>query len=84
MFLLVTLQNDSTTVVYKYDDLSAALAAFHAELAYRGEGRTSTMCAILNRAGEVIRKERWEVEETEPKVEETEPTTDEEEETTEE
>lgn len=60
MFLLVTLQNDSTTVVYKYDDLSAALAAFHAELAYRGEGRTSTMCAILNRAGEVIRKERWE------------------------
>lgn len=67
MFLLVKLQNDSATIVFKYDDLSSALAAFHAELAYRAEGRTSTMCAILNRAGEVIKRERWEAE---PVVEE--------------
>lgn len=76
MFLLVKLQNDSATTVFKYDDLSSALAAFHAELAYRAEGRTSTMCAILNRAGEVVKKERWEapVVETAEEPEETEET----------
>ena len=68
MFLLVKLQNDSATVVFTYNNYSDALAAFHSELAYRAEGRTSTMCAILNRAGEVIKRERWEAE---PVVEET-------------
>lgn len=62
MFLLVKLQNDSTTVVFAYENQSDALAAFHTELAYRGDGRTSTMCAILNRAGEVLKRERWEAE----------------------
>lgn len=60
MFLLVKLQNDSATVVFSYESYSDALAAFHTELAYRAEGRTSTMCAILNRAGEVLKRERWE------------------------
>ena len=62
MILLVKLQNNSTTVVFSYESYSDALAEFHTELAYRGDGRTSTMCAILNRAGEVLKRERWEAE----------------------
>ena len=59
MFYLVIIQNDASQAVYKYDTLDAALAAFHAEMAYRADGRNSTVCVILNRIGEVIKREDW-------------------------
>lgn len=60
MYLLAIRQNKSTNALYSYPTLDAALAAFHNELAYRGEGRTSTMCAILDEYGTTVRKEYWE------------------------
>ena len=59
MYILIKLQNDTTTTSFTYDNYSDALAAFHSELAYRAEGRTSTMCAILDRAGDLVKHERW-------------------------
>jgi len=56
---LVIVQNDSTAAVYGYDDYDSALTAFHTELAYRGEGRDSTMCVIINSEGAVIKQELW-------------------------
>lgn len=60
MFYLVIMQNDETQAVFRYGTLDAALAAFHTELAYRGEGRNKTVCTILNRIGEAIKRECWE------------------------
>ena len=34
MFNLVIIQNDSARAIYAYDTYDAALAAFHAEMAY--------------------------------------------------
>lgn len=56
---LVIVQNDSTAAVYGYDDYDSALTAFHTELAYRGEGRDSTMCVIINSEGDTIKQELW-------------------------
>lgn len=62
MFYLVIIQNDTTQAIYRYDTFDQALAAFHAELAYRAEGRTKTACAILNRILEVVKREDYEKE----------------------
>lgn len=48
MFYLVIVQNESIPAIYKYQTESEALAAYHTELAYRAEGRTSTKCSILD------------------------------------
>lgn len=48
MFYLVIVQNDSIPAIYSYQSENEALAAFHSELAYRAEGRTSTKCSILD------------------------------------
>ena len=48
MYYLVIVQNSNTPAIYSYDTHDAALAAFHTELAYRHESRTSTRCLILN------------------------------------
>ena len=61
-FYLVIVQNNSTQAVYAYDKLDDALAAFHVELAYRAEGRTSTMCLITDYQGSTIKREYWEKE----------------------
>ena len=69
MFVLVILQNDSITMTHVHMTFSDALAEFHSELAYRAEGRTSTMCAILNRSGDVLKNERWQSEQVETNYE---------------
>lgn len=58
-FYLVIVQNDTTQAVFAHESFDSALAAFHTELAYRAEGRTSTMCVILNSSGDTLKKEYW-------------------------
>lgn len=48
MYYVATVQNENTPSLFSYPTLDAALAAFHNELAYRVEGRTSTKCSILD------------------------------------
>ena len=59
---LIIVQNDTTAAIYGYDDYDAALAAFHTELAYRGEGRESTMCVIVDSHGNTLKREMWQAE----------------------
>lgn len=59
MYYLAIIQNEQTAALYTYTTESEALAAYHTELAYRAEGRTSTKCAILNANLQVIRSEAW-------------------------
>ena len=59
MYYLVIVQNDSIPVIYSYQSESEALAAFHSELAYRAEGRTSTKCSILDSNLIAIRNETY-------------------------
>lgn len=59
-YYLVIVQNDSIQAVYGYNSYDDAVAAFHSELAYRGDGRLSTMCAILTASGNLVKTERWE------------------------
>lgn len=58
-YYLAIAQNDSTQTIIPYDNLDAALAAFHNELAYRVEGRTKTMCVILNSEASIVKSEVW-------------------------
>lgn len=60
MYYLVIIQNDSTQAIYAYPSFDAALAAYHTELAYRGEGRNKTVCVILNSIGGEVKGEYWE------------------------
>ena len=48
MYYLVIVQNNEIPAIYCYDSRDAVFAAFHAEMAYRASGRTSTKCAILD------------------------------------
>lgn len=57
MYYLVIVQNDSIPAIFSYETLENALAAFHTELAYRAEGRTSTKCSILDADLMTIRNE---------------------------
>lgn len=57
MYYLVIVQNNDTQAVYAHNNLDSALAAFHSELAYRAEDRTSTKCALLDDAMYVIKSE---------------------------
>lgn len=76
-YYLIIVQNDSVVAIYSYDSMDSVLAAYHNELAYRSELRTSTDCAILNEALQVMMKESYRAtvsESTpEPSKEETEP-----------
>lgn len=60
MYYLTIVQNDSTQAVYSYQDIDSALASFHSELAYRGDGRNKTLCVIIDDKGELIKTELWE------------------------
>lgn len=60
MFYLAIIQNDTIAALYAYQTIDEALAVFHTELAYRGEGRNKTVCTILNRVGDAIRTDMWE------------------------
>lgn len=57
MYYLVIIQNNNAQAIYRYDSLDAVMAAYHAELAYRAEGRTSTKCAILDYDMRIVRSE---------------------------
>lgn len=59
MYYLVIVQNRNTQTVHAYNSYDAALAAYHSELAYRAEGRTSTLCVILNEYGSTVNQELW-------------------------
>lgn len=61
MYYLVIIQNNSFQAIYAHDTLDSALSAFHAELAYRNEARTKTVCSILNDNGELIKNEVYEL-----------------------
>ncbi len=58
-YYLIIVQNDSAVAIYSYDSMDSALAAYHNELAYRSELRTSTDCAILNEALQVMMRESY-------------------------
>lgn len=60
MYYLIIIQNKQTPAIFSYPSYDAALAAFHNEMAYRAEGRTSTMCMIINEAGSVYKSETYE------------------------
>ena len=64
MYYVAVIQNNNTPALFAYNTESEALAAYHTELAYRAEGRTSTVCAILNSTLQVLRNEIWEAEPT--------------------
>lgn len=68
MYYLVIVQNNNTQAVYAYNNLDAALAAFHSEMAYRAEGRTSTKCAILDESMYIVKSETY-TKEPEPAAE---------------
>lgn len=57
MYYLVIIQNGSAQAIYAHETLDSALSAFHAELAYRHDTRTRTVCTILNSDGEMLRNE---------------------------
>ena len=59
MYYLAIVQNDSTNALYTYNNFEDALAAYHQELSYRAEGRTSTKCAILDSTFQVLRCEEY-------------------------
>ena len=58
-YFLAIVQNKETCALYSYDTYDEALAAFHSELAYRGEGRNSTFCLIFDENGQVLYTEAW-------------------------
>lgn len=60
MYYLVIIQNDTTQTIYSYETVDAAISMFHTELAYRGDGRNRTVCVILNKNGELVKREFWE------------------------
>lgn len=60
MFYLLIAQNDQTQAAYAYQTYNEALSAFHSELAYRNEGRTKTMCAIISSNGSMLKSECYE------------------------
>lgn len=59
-YFLFLVQNNSVCANYGFNNLDDALAMFHSELAYRGEGRTATLCVILDRIGGTIKRDYWE------------------------
>lgn len=59
MYYLAIVQNDNTQALYKYSSLDDVLAAYHTELAYRGEGRTSTKCTILDDNLQAVRNDSY-------------------------
>lgn len=59
MYYLAVIQNNNTPALFSHETYDAALAAFHNELGYRAEGRTSTKCAILDSELVTLMRETW-------------------------
>ena len=53
-YYLVIVQNNSIQAVYAYENKDSALLAYHNELAYRAEGRDSTLCVLLDERGHMV------------------------------
>ena len=58
-YYLAIIQNDETCAIYKYTDYDEALAKMHTELAYRGSGRTETLCVIIKGDSTIPNLELW-------------------------
>lgn len=59
-YYLFIVQNKTICANYHFDSIDGALAMFHSELAYRGEGRNSTLCVILDAIGGTLKRDYWE------------------------
>lgn len=70
MYYLVIIQNDNTQTVFSYQTMDEALSTFHTELAYRGSGRVSTVCVILDSTGALVKRDIWKKAVTESTVDE--------------
>lgn len=57
MYYVAIIQNENTSALYNYSTFEQALAAYHTELAYRAEGRTSTRCVIFDSELRTMRAE---------------------------
>lgn len=58
-YYLVIIQNNDTCAVFKYTSYDEALSKMHTELAYRGAGRTQTLCHLIDSEGGMLRSELW-------------------------
>lgn len=69
MYYVAIVQNDETQALYRYNTYEEALAAYHTELAYRAEGRTSTRCVIFDSELRTMRAEVYTAPVPEPNAE---------------
>lgn len=60
MYYLAIIQNNTTNALYIYNTFEDALAAYHTELAYRSDDRTSTRCVIFDSELRTLRAEVYE------------------------
>ena len=56
-YILLVIQNGTTPTMTTYTDWNSATAAFHQEMAYRHESRTSTVCVIFNYDGNELKRD---------------------------
>lgn len=61
-YLFLVIQNHTTPNVQVKSSFDAALAAFHTELGYRHETRTSTICIIMDMNGNELMRDQYEME----------------------
>lgn len=69
MYYLIIVQNNNIPAIFSYESYDAALAAFHTEMAYRAEGRSSTKCMIINTELVTMVREIWNAPTPEPNEE---------------
>lgn len=58
-YILTIVQNGNVCTAYGYEKKEDALAMFHSELAYRGEGRVSTVFYLIDAYGNKVDKDTW-------------------------
>ena len=54
-----TIQNGTVPAAAAYDNKQAAMAAFHTEMAYRHESRTSTTSVVVDATGRIVDKDSY-------------------------
>lgn len=59
LYFLLVVQNHTIPAVSTFNSWDRVLAAYYTELAYRDEGRTHTLCEILDSDLTVLRREVW-------------------------
>ena len=58
-FYMGIVQNRDVKALFEYPTYDDALVAFHQEMAYRSEKRTSTLCFIFDDNGAFYNTELW-------------------------